>query len=72
EGAFAGGVPHGQGTYTWKNGDRYTGGWSRGHKHGHGRYTWADGRSWEGEYADDQRVAGGIVAAAGPGRGAAE
>jgi hypothetical protein len=34
---------HGQGTYTYADGDEYSGKWSRGKKHGRGTLTFADG-----------------------------
>ena len=34
-------MPHGQGTFTWDSGNRYTGAWASGQKQGHGAFTWA-------------------------------
>lgn len=38
-GAFRKGVPHGEGTYTWANGDVYSGEWKKGKRHGPGDFT---------------------------------
>jgi hypothetical protein len=43
EGAFAKGVPHGRGTYTWSNGDRYEGDWEKGIRQGEGTFYFKDG-----------------------------
>lgn len=53
--------PHGQGTYTYPNGDTYSGAWVGGRKHGAGTYhfarercqfmgSWADGAFAEGKW----------------------
>ena len=34
---------HGQGTYTFANGDKYVGGYKNGERNGQGTYTFADG-----------------------------
>ncbi|HEX4876030.1 MAG TPA: hypothetical protein VFV31_05115 [Chitinophagaceae bacterium] len=39
EGEFAAGLPHGKGTYKWKNGNEYTGGFEKGLKEGQGILT---------------------------------
>jgi hypothetical protein len=39
EGQFVKGWPNGYGTYTWANGNVYTGDWIDGMRHGIGRYT---------------------------------
>lgn len=36
-------MKQGQGTFTWNNGDKYTGQWMNDRRHGQGTYTWADG-----------------------------
>lgn len=38
EGGFKNGLPDGMGTYTWKNGNRFTGNWKKGLKEGKGTY----------------------------------
>jgi hypothetical protein len=39
EGQFLDGLPSGYGTYTWANGDIYTGEWSEGMRHGIGKMS---------------------------------
>jgi hypothetical protein len=39
EGLFYKGLPQGEGTYTWSNGDVYAGEWVEGKRHGIGLYT---------------------------------
>lgn len=41
-GFFRHGLPHGEGVYTWSNGDIFQGGWRRGLKHGKGEFTIAE------------------------------
>jgi hypothetical protein len=43
-------LPHGQGTYTYVNGDKYAGEWKKGKRHGQGTYTHADGDKYVGEW----------------------
>ena len=38
-GRFANGLPDGQGTYTWANGDTYSGSWMAGKQHGEGVFV---------------------------------
>ena len=45
---------HGQGTYTWSNGDEYVGEWKNGKISGQGTYTFADGSQYAGEFKDDK------------------
>lgn len=59
EGIFVQGDIQGEGSYHWKNGDLYAGGWSHGKQNGQGRYTWANGDYWEGEFADDHQTQNG-------------
>jgi hypothetical protein len=40
EGTFRSGLPHGQGKYMWKNGNTYTGSWTKGNKDGDGVITY--------------------------------
>ena len=47
-------IPHGQGTYTWANGDKYVGEWKWDKQHGQGTYTWADGAKYVGEWKSDE------------------
>lgn len=39
EGKFSEGLPHGRGTYTWANGNTYTGEWFKGKRQGPGTLT---------------------------------
>ena len=54
-GSMRDGRPHGRGTYTHANGDRYEGQWRNGKEHGHGTYTFAQGERYEGEWRDRMR-----------------
>ena len=54
EGSMRDGKRHGQGTFTWPDGDRYEGEWRDNIKHGKGIKTWADGSRYEGEWRDDE------------------
>jgi len=40
KGQFKNGVPHGQGTYIWANGNKYEGKWKQGKRHGRGTMTY--------------------------------
>ena len=46
---------HGQGTYTFFNGEVYVGEWKDGAPHGQGTYTWPDGSKYVGEYKDNKQ-----------------
>ena len=39
---------HGQGTLTFRDGDKYVGEWKNGKHHGQGTYTFHDGVKWVG------------------------
>ena len=41
---------HGQGTLTFRDGDKYVGEFKYGEKHGQGTYTWSDGSKYVGEW----------------------
>ena len=45
---------HGQGTLTFRDGDKYVGEWKNGERHGQGTYTWSDGSKYVGEYKDGE------------------
>ena len=47
---------HGQGTYTYYNGNKYEGEWKDGHKHGQGTFTYFDGRIVKGLWKNDEFV----------------
>ena len=40
------------GTYTWANGDVYTGAWVDGARTGEGTFTWSDGDVYTGAFVD--------------------
>ena len=41
---------HGQGTYTYADGNIYEGEWNNDNKHGYGIHTWTDGDIYEGAW----------------------
>ncbi len=41
QGSFRRGLPHGEGKYTWLNGDFYEGQWKNGKRHGKGTYVFS-------------------------------
>ena len=45
---------HGQGTFTYSNGDKYVGEWKDWKYHGQGTETYPDGRKYVGEFKDDE------------------
>jgi len=50
------------GTWTFDNGNKYVGEFSRGKKHGQGVYTWANGDRYVGEFKDGHAHGQGAVA----------
>ena len=54
-------LPHGQGTFTWESGNRYTGHWVRGRREGHGTFTWASNATYVGTWKDDFRHGEGTL-----------
>jgi hypothetical protein len=46
------------GTYIYKNGDKYTGGYSNNLMDGHGIYTYKNGDEFKGEFVDNEKVFG--------------
>ncbi len=54
EGDAVNGKPHGQGTTTYANGDKYIGEWKGDIKHGQGTLTWSDGSKFVGESKEDR------------------
>lgn len=51
-GEMEAGIPNGEGTMRWDNGDVYVGGWSYGKFSGYGEYTLATGLVCKGEWKD--------------------
>ena len=50
------GKGHGQGTYTYANGDKYAGEYKDGENyHGQGTYTYASGAKYVGEHKDGEK-----------------
>ena len=43
---------NGYGTYSWADGDKYTGEWKNFKYHGQGTYTWENGDKYSGEHKD--------------------
>ena len=54
------GIRHGQGKFTWDNGDIYTGNWSEDKRHGYGEYLWHDGSKYKGNYSHGIRSGYGV------------
>ena len=52
------GKEHGQGVYTYANGDKYVGEHKDGKRHGQGTLTWADGTKYVGEWKDEDKWQG--------------
>ena len=50
-----------EGTYTYKSGDKYVGGWKDGKYHGKGTYAYADGEKYVGEYKDGKKHGKGTM-----------
>ena len=65
---MSGGQPHGEGTVTWKSGDRYEGAFENGHRHGQGVYDYPDGRRYEGAWQEGERAGQGVMTYADGGR----
>ena len=49
------GLPHGQGSVIYPNGDTYSGHWSIGKYSNHGKYRCREGTTWGDEYAGEYR-----------------
>ena len=49
------GIPYGQGTYSFPNGDKYVGEWKDGKKHGYGTLTYLNGEKYVGEFKDGEK-----------------
>ena len=61
-GQLLNGVPHGQGTFTFADGEKYVGEYKDYEYHGQGAFTHADGRKYVGEYKDGKKHGQGILA----------
>lgn len=60
-GTVRNGKPNGQGTLTWKDGDRYDGAWLDGEISGHGTYSWpAEGEKYDGAWVDGEMSGHGV------------
>eukprot|EP00908_Phaeocystis_cordata_P016495 Transcript_27755.p1 GENE.Transcript_27755~~Transcript_27755.p1 ORF type:complete len:381 (+),score=145.37 Transcript_27755:237-1379(+) len=55
------GEPHGRGTRTYSNGDKYEGDFEHGKRHGTGIHTDSDGTKYEGDWQDDKRHGEGTL-----------
>ena len=49
-----------KGTYTWGNGNKYSGEHKDGLADGYGTFTWEDGQKYVGEWKEDQYHGQGI------------
>tara|TARA_B000000460_G_C21301242_1_gene300241 strand:- start:84 stop:428 length:345 start_codon:yes stop_codon:yes gene_type:complete len=54
EGEIVNGVPNGQGTLTYPDGDQYVGEWKDGEYHGQGTYISSDGDKYVGEWKNSE------------------
>lgn len=63
-----GGLPDGEGTFHYSNGNTYIGWWKNGNFHGHGTYYNADGNRYEGEWVNNERHGKGTMFFADGGR----
>lgn len=61
EGETQAGECHGEGTYTWENGDKYIGEFQNGVMHGHGCYRWSNGDTYVGEWQNNNMHGNGSL-----------
>jgi hypothetical protein len=54
-------VPHGYGTITFPNGNRYEGRWVNGKRTGFGKYFYSNGSRYEGEVQDGHLHGHGVL-----------
>jgi hypothetical protein len=54
-GCISGNCINGRGTFTWADGDQYSGEWKDDKKHGQGTYNYANGEQYSGEWKDGNR-----------------
>lgn len=59
-GNWQNGLRHGQGKFSWNNGDTYDGSWFEDKRHGEGIYVWNDGSKYKGHYSHGVRCGYGI------------
>lgn len=52
---------HGQGTYTYTNGNVYAGEWKDGRKSGKGKQTWANGDVYDGQWLENRENGQGTM-----------
>ena len=52
--------PNGEGTYHWRNGDKFVGEWKNDLRHGKGVYTWKNGDRFEGRWENSVRTGRGV------------
>lgn len=50
---------HGKGTFTWPDGNEYSGEWFEGKRHGQGRFIWKNGTEYIGDWTDDKNTGKG-------------
>lgn len=52
---------HGQGVYTWADGEKYDGTFTNDRREGRGIYTWLSGERYEGEWKNNKREGQGTM-----------
>ena len=52
---------NGQGTFTWKNGEKYVWEWKNGKENGKGTRTFPNGEKYEVEWKDGERTGQGTL-----------
>lgn len=58
----ASGLPHGAGTYIWRDGNRYVGEWREGNMSGNAYFYWSEkGDKYVGQYKNDTRNGKGVL-----------
>jgi hypothetical protein len=55
------GLKHGNGKYTWANGEVYIGDWANDRREGQGLHTWPSGASYAGQFKNDKRHGKGKI-----------
>lgn len=55
------GIPHGQGTMNYPNGNVYSGNWYKGKKQGQGTMTYPNGNKYTGSWKKDIRIGQGTI-----------